>query len=111
MKKCLFMDRKLLALFPLRCKIREKKSWAKVFKFFFKLADWNGDFWPNLNQVIYYLNCVTYSRNAILMQKFDQTFIKPSKFLGKFFVKIYIWANSHLLITYREQWLLARPDG
>ena len=39
---------------------------------------------------ISYLNCVMYFRNAILMQKLDQTFIKPFKFLGKFFVKIYI---------------------
>ena len=78
---------------------KNEKFPAKVFKFFFKLADWNGDFGPNLNQVIYYLNCVKYSKNSILMQKLDQTFIKPSKFLDKFFVKIYIWANSHLLKT------------
>ena len=45
------------------------------------------------------------------MQKLDQTLIKPAKFLGKFFVKIYVWANSHLLKTYREQWLLAMPDS
>ena len=52
-----------------------------------------------------------YSRNSISMQKLDHTFITPSKFLGKFFVKIYIWAKSHLLKTYREQWLLVMPDG
>ena len=45
------------------------------------------------------------------MQKLDLTFIQPSKFLGKSFVKIYIWANSHWLKTYREQWLLAMPEG
>ena len=27
--------------------------------------------------------------NTILMQKLDQTFIKPSKFLGKYFVNIF----------------------
>ena len=90
---------------------KNKEFLTKVFKFFFKLADWNGDFGPNWNQVIYYLNCVMYYRNSILMQKLDQTFIKLSKFLGKFFVKIYIWANSSLLKTYSEQWLLAMPDG
>ena len=57
------MDRKLLALFSLRCEIGEKQEIfrAKVFKFFFKLADWNGDFWPNLNKVIHYLNCVMWA--------------------------------------------------
>ena len=65
------MDRKLLAYW--HCFVyggkfeKNKKFWAKVFKFFFKLADWNGDFWPNRNEVTYYLDCVMYSRNAIFM--------------------------------------------
>ena len=38
-------------MLPLRCKIW-KKNWkilGKIFLFSFKLADWNGDFWPNFN--------------------------------------------------------------
>ena len=51
------MDRKLGTVpFKVRnFKFLKDFKFQKDFKFFFKLADCNGDFWPNLNQVIYYL--------------------------------------------------------
>ena len=45
----------------------------------------------------------TLMRNKSLIQfeaKIDSSFFDPPKFLGKFFAKIYVWANSHLLKTY-----------
>ena len=69
-----------------------KQFWTKFSNFLFKLADWNGDFWPNLNQK------VLYSGNSTLRQKLDQTVFKPPKSLGKFLLK-YIFGQILLAKT------------
>ena len=92
------------ALFFLRCEIWEKWEFlGKIFQFFFKLTDWNDDYCPNLNQSFQYFGAKQKLHillwNSAFRRKLHQTFFLPPKFFGNFFIKIYIWANSHLLKT------------
>ena len=53
MKKYLFYGQEAIGTVSFKVRnLRKQEIVGKVFKFFFKLAEWNGNFWPNLNQVI-----------------------------------------------------------
>ena len=57
-------------------------------------------FYWNLNQGVQYFDVKQKSHTVQSEAKIDSTFFDPPKFLGKFFAKIHVWANSHLLKTY-----------
>ena len=72
------------------------RNFRQNFPIYFKFVNCSGGFWKNLNQSVQYFGGkqMSHTLETQLEQNLNQIFFKLQS-LGKYFIKIYIWVNSH----------------